>query len=83
VRTLSASGPRSIAQLTEGRRVTRQAITKHLHVLASAGLARSSRRGREQLWELEGEPLREAQRQIELLSAQWDSALQRLTEHLR
>ena len=31
----------SIVRLTEGVRVTRQSVTKHLHVLAGAGLVRS------------------------------------------
>ena len=53
VARLSSEGPLSIAQLTRGGQVTRQAVTKHLHVLADAGVARSRRRGRERIWELE------------------------------
>jgi len=68
--------------LSAGRRVTRQAITKHLHVLSTAGLVRSTRQGREQLWQLDGEPLREAQRQLERISGEWDAALSRLKAHL-
>jgi len=62
--------------------VTRQAITKHLHVLADAGLVRCSRQGREQLWELKGEPLREARQQLALIADQWEGALHRLKKHL-
>jgi DNA-binding transcriptional ArsR family regulator len=79
---LSGGGRRSITHLTAGTRVTRQAITKHLHVLASAGLVRGSRHGREQLWELDGEQLREAERQLELISVQWNQALMRLKAHV-
>jgi DNA-binding transcriptional ArsR family regulator len=79
---LSYDGALSITRLTAGTRVTRQAITKHLHVLADAGLVRSSRHGREQLWELEGEPLREAQRQLEAIAGQWYRALLRLKAHV-
>jgi len=82
VDALSAGAPLSITRLAAGRRVTRQAITKHLHVLASAGLVRGTRQGREQLWELDGEPLREARRQLELISSEWDAALSRLKTHL-
>ena len=35
---LCAEGPLSISQLTAGSAVTRQAITKHLTVLAGAGI---------------------------------------------
>ncbi|MCI0364920.1 MAG: metalloregulator ArsR/SmtB family transcription factor, partial [Phycisphaerales bacterium] len=75
---LSADGPMSIARLTAEAPVTRQAVTKHLHVLAHAGLARSSRLGRESVWELNPKPLDAARQCLDGLSAQWDAALDRL-----
>jgi len=75
---LSAEGPMSIARLTHGGSVTRQAVTKHLQVLATVGLAGSSRLGRESLWKLEPEPLEAARRCLDGISAQWDRALDRL-----
>ena len=78
VSRLSADGPMSIARLTEGGSVTRQAVTKHLQVLAKAGLARHSRMGRESLWELESQPLDAARQCLDGISAQWDEALDRL-----
>ncbi len=78
VARLSADGPISISRLTEGGSVTRQAVTKHLQVLESVGLAHSSRNGRESLWELEPEPLDAARLCLDGISAQWDSALGRL-----
>jgi DNA-binding transcriptional ArsR family regulator len=78
VARLSTGGPMSIAHLTRDASVTRQAITKHLHVLAHAGLARSSRLGRESVWELQPAPLDTARRCLDGLSAQWDAALDRL-----
>jgi DNA-binding transcriptional ArsR family regulator len=79
---LARGGPLSITSLTEHTRVTRQAITKHLHVLASAGLARSSRHGRQQLWELENAALERARQQLASISSQWDRALSRLKAHV-
>jgi len=78
VSRLGTEGPLSIARLTAGTTVTRQAVTKHLSVLAGAGLARGTRRGRERLWELEPEPILEARRRLELVSRQWDAALAKL-----
>lgn len=78
VARLSAGGPFSIARLTEGSRVTRQAVTKHLHVLAEAGLVSDVRVGRERLWELDRPSLDEARRCLELISDEWDRALDRL-----
>jgi DNA-binding transcriptional ArsR family regulator len=42
----------SISRLTAGSGITRQGVTKHLRVLAGAGLVRGSRRGKESLWQL-------------------------------
>jgi len=78
VARLSEHGPQSIARLTEGEPVTRQAITKHLRVLADAGIARDLRRGRERVWELERRRLDEARRCLDLVSREWDEALARL-----
>ena len=78
VARLGAGGPLSIAQLTEGSDVTRQAITKHLYVLADAGLVRGTRTGRESRWQLETDQLDAARRSLDLVSQQWDAALERL-----
>jgi len=78
VARLCAGEPLSITQLSSGAEVTRQAITKHLHVLARAGVVRGAREGRQQLWLLEPRPLREARRCLELIGRQWDEALGRL-----
>jgi DNA-binding transcriptional ArsR family regulator len=72
----------SIRRLADGAGVTRQAVTKHLHVLEEAGLAHSSRLGREQIWELNRRQLEEARRSIELIGRQWDAALLRLKDSL-
>src|SRR5215208_3626562 len=68
VARLCEGGPWSIARLTDGCNVTRQAVTKHLHVLADAGLVRDARRGRERLWELEPDKLVEARRALDQIS---------------
>ena len=68
----------SIARLTEGSDVTRQAVTKHLRVMEDAGLVSCEWRGRETVWQLDRQGLDEAQRHIDLISRQWDGALDRL-----
>ena len=78
VARLCADGPLSSAQLGEGIGVTRQAIAKHLQVLADAGLVEASRRGRDQIWELRRQHLDEARRCLEHISSQWDAAIGRL-----
>jgi DNA-binding transcriptional ArsR family regulator len=78
VAQLCRRGPLSITRLSEHAPVTRQAITKHLQALADAGLVRDSRRGRERIWELEPKRLERARACLDQISAQWDSAIERL-----
>jgi DNA-binding transcriptional ArsR family regulator len=78
VAKLSQGGPLSITQITEGESVTRQAITKHLAVLADAGLVRDVRHGRERHWELEVAPLGVARSVLDLVAERWDQRLSRL-----
>ena len=75
---LSSGGPASIARLSERAHVTRQAITKHLEILAEAGLVRDDWRGRERVWRLEQRRLAEARAYLDFVSRQWDDALDRL-----
>ena len=75
---LSSDGPLSITQLTAGSAVTRQAITKHLNVLAGAGLVSDVRRGRERVWEFEPKQVEAARIYLEHVSRRWDEALARL-----
>ncbi len=75
---LCAGGAMSITQLTIGTEITRQAVTKHLTVLADAGLVRDVKVGRERMWQFEPSQLEEARRQLEIISRQWDEALERL-----
>lgn len=69
---------RCIAQLTKHSKLTRQAITKHLHVLEAAGIVRRVRKGRESLFECEFESIKKVTLYLELVSKQWDQTLSRL-----
>ena len=75
---LCGGQPRSISQLTEGSKLTRQAITKHLRVLEKAEIVHSMRTGRESLFEFDPEPIDELKKYLDLVSEQWDQALSRL-----
>jgi DNA-binding transcriptional ArsR family regulator len=80
IAVLCAGGAMSIAQLTSGTHITRQAVTKHLVVLSDAGLVRDIKVGRERLWEFEPEHLAEARRSLETIAQQWDQALLKLKQ---
>ena len=78
VARLCAAGPLSIARLSEGTDVTRQAITKHLQALADAGVVKDEWQGRERIWELEPRRLQTARRALDQISGQWDDVIGRL-----
>ncbi len=70
--------PYSISELTEGTKLTRQAVTKHLRVLERARIVHAKRAGRESLFELDPQPIHELTVYLETVSKQWDVALARL-----
>jgi DNA-binding transcriptional ArsR family regulator len=78
VARLSSGQPASIARLTSGSRLTRQAITKHLRVLEHAGIVRSVRCGRESLYQLAPQPFEAMRDYLSRVSLQWDAPLARL-----
>jgi DNA-binding transcriptional ArsR family regulator len=78
VAKLCGGQPQSISQLTAGSKLTRQAITKHLRVLESAGIVRCVRAGRESRFEFDPQPIGELREYLDFVSDQWDQALSRL-----
>jgi DNA-binding transcriptional ArsR family regulator len=80
---LSDRGPASISMLAESfQLMTRQGVTKHLRVLADAGIIEGNRQGREQVWALNPARLAEGQRRLELIARGWDDVLTRLKSHV-
>ncbi len=77
VARLSADGPLSTVTLSAGAGISRQAMAKHLDLLADAGLVEGTR-GRPRVWRLKPRRLEEARRSLERISAEWDDALSRL-----
>jgi len=75
---LCGGQPCSISQLTQGSRLTRQAITKHLRVLETVGIVHSVRSGRKNLFEFDPQPTEKLRQYLDFVSEQWDQALSRL-----
>jgi DNA-binding transcriptional ArsR family regulator len=78
VAKLCRGRPHSIAQLTEGCRMTRQAVTKHLRVLEGAGIVHGVREGREIRFQFDPEPIEGIKQYLDLVSKEWDQTLTRL-----
>ena len=72
----------SITQLAEGLPITRQAVTRHLHVLERARLIEARRRGRETRFVARPERLRQAKGWLDDVARQWDGTLGRLKTHV-
>jgi len=78
VAVLCAGGALSIAQLTANTHISRQGVTKHLQMLADAGVVRDTRLGRQRLWQLEPGQIDEAKRALEAIGRQWEVELGKL-----
>jgi DNA-binding transcriptional ArsR family regulator len=75
---LANGQPLSIVQLTDGSKLTRQAITKHLRVLEAAGIVKSIRSGRETLFEFVPKPIAKINDYLDLVFEQRGMKLSRL-----
>lgn len=78
VAVLCAGGAFSIAQLTANTDISRQGVTKHLQVLAAAGVVHDIKLGRERHWQLDPGKIEEAKRTLEVIGREWDIALGKL-----
>ena len=78
VQTLATGRGATATSLAAELPMTRQAVTKHLAALRRAELVRSSRRGREIVYELEPEALGDAASWLASVGGQWDERLERL-----
>jgi len=65
-------------ELARGRGISRQAVVKHLQVLAAAGLVEAEKVGREQRYRLLAAPLTDAAGWMAEVGADWDRRLSRL-----
>jgi DNA-binding transcriptional ArsR family regulator len=78
LRSVIAQGPLSTSELAGGRDISRQAVAKHLAVLADAGLLKMARSGRETRYEATRKGLAPASRWLREADAAWDRRLDRL-----
>jgi DNA-binding transcriptional ArsR family regulator len=80
---LAGAGPASISSLAQDYGlISRQGVTKHLQVLASAGIVQGQRRGREHVWAVNQARLDEARRSLDAIGRRWDEGLARLKAHV-
>lgn len=78
VAELVRQGPASASALAADATISRQAITKHLDVLASAGVVERERAGREVMWSVNASALDAGAAWLVRTGAAWDKRLDRL-----
>ena len=78
IAALCAGGGLSIAQLTANTDISRQGVTKHMQVLAGAGIVHDVKVGRERIWTLDTAQLEAARRTLDVIGQEWDIALAKL-----
>jgi DNA-binding transcriptional ArsR family regulator len=80
---LAAAGPATATGLAGRLPITRQAIAKHLALLAAAGLVTAEPGERRRVrYRLRSAPMQAAQQFLAALARDWDSPLTALTHHL-
>lgn len=70
VSRLSLHSPQSISELAEDSHLTRQAVTKHLQVLQDAGIVRSVRIGRQNLFEFNSQSIDKMKSYLNMVAEQ-------------
>jgi DNA-binding transcriptional ArsR family regulator len=80
---LAAKGPATATDLATRLPITRQAIAKHLALLAEAGLVAAEPGERRRVrYRLRSAPMQVAQQFLAALARDWDSQLEALKDHL-
>jgi len=80
---LAAGGPATATDLADRLPVTRQAIAKHLALMAEAGLVTAEPGERRRVrYRLRSAPMQVAQQFLAALARDWDRSLEALAEHL-
>jgi len=80
---LASAGPATATDLASRLPITRQAIAKHLLLLAEAGLVQAEPGERRRVrYRLRSAPMRVAQQFLAALARDWDGPLDALKEHL-
>ena len=72
----------AVAELAAGFDMTRPAVSKHLRVLRDAALVREERDGRQRVYSLNPEPLRDVSQWIESYRRFWPANLTSLKRYL-
>jgi len=77
-----AAGPETVGAATQGLRISKPAVTKHLHVLEDAGLITRRIEGRTHRLSLRGRALADAESWLETYRRLWEAKFDAVERHL-
>jgi DNA-binding transcriptional ArsR family regulator len=75
-------GGRTVGEIASNFRTSRPAISRHLRLLRSAGLVRTTKRGTARVCELNARPLRAVNEWLKDYEALWDESLLGLKKYV-
>jgi DNA-binding transcriptional ArsR family regulator len=79
---LLRGGRHTVNQIAGNFRISRPAISKHLHLLRRAGLVITRKKGTASICELNGKPLRAVNHWLRDYEAFWDESLRNLRRYV-
>lgn len=79
---LARSGPATATEISSDMPISRQAVSKHLAALDSAGLVERHASGREVRYKFDPEPLGDLVRWVGAVGDTWDQRLARLSRNV-
>lgn len=79
---LADEGQRNVTDLIKPFSISQPAVSKHLRILREAGLVRSHKQGRQRLYEVEANKLRQVFEWVSHFEKFWDEKLDALGDFL-
>lgn len=76
------SGERCVNDIVAEIGIDQSGVSRHLHVLAEAGLVSSRRDGQRKMYAVRAEPLQELEHWAQEFTTAWDAQMDRLEAHL-
>lgn len=72
------NGERSVTELVDRTRMSQPSVSKQLRLLLDSGLVRWRKAGRQHLYSIQGQPLREASEWLSYYQRFWEQGLSRM-----
>ncbi len=83
IESLARNGDQSLSTLADSYSISRQAVTRHIQVLAQSGVVLVHKIGREQICQLDAAALKEVQQWVSFYEQFWDDKLDTLGGYLK